>query len=613
MKGKGHPGRQLAFAGAGVLLAAADTYVVVVALPEIMSGVGVGIGHLQRAAPVVSGFLLGYVAMLPLIGRLADEMGQRPVLVGCLGTFAAGSVVTATARSLPVLVAGRAIQGLGGGGLVPVTLAIVAAGWPPERRGLPFGVVGALQELGSVVGPLYGAAIVALAGWRWIFWLNLPLAAAVAVGFASAAAPDKPDRAARRDVVSGVAAAGGTARRDVVGALLLAAGAAVSVLALAAPAPLATGVTTGRLYAPLAGGPTWSTLTTPIAFAGAGLLSAFCAWEVAAAGRVRPLVSLRALPGALRRCDLPGALLVAGVLSCVVIAFATTDARRQVVASSTPVLAPVAVALACGLAWRQRRARRPLLAPELARERSAWAALAVNFFAGAALVAALVGVPLFARATVDPGSQLAAALVLLRLLAAVPVGALAGGLACRDPRRAATVATAGMALAAAGLAALSTWSASALGPGGAAADVELVVCGLGLGLAIAPVTFAVLAAVPARAHALAASMTVVSRTVGMLVGVSALSAIALHRFYVAEARIPSPLVSCPTNPGSCPPYEAATSAAVLSELHTIFFGAALCAAAAAALSPLLRAPTSSGTGRPPWRALRRASARSGAR
>jgi MFS family permease len=117
-----------------VLLAAADTYVVVVALPSIMSGVGVGLDRLQRATPIISGFLLGYVAVLPLIGRLADLAGTDPVFAGCLAAFGVGSVVTATAHALPVVIAGRALQGLGGGGLVPVTLAMVAARWPPDAR-----------------------------------------------------------------------------------------------------------------------------------------------------------------------------------------------------------------------------------------------------------------------------------------------------------------------------------------------------------------------------------------------------------------------------------------------------------------------------------------------
>ncbi len=157
----------LALAAVAVGFAAADTYVVVLALPDMMAGVGLAIDELQRAAPIVSGFLLGYVAVLPLIGRIADLRGRLPVLVGSLVVFALGSLVTAAAYDLPSMVTGRFLQGVGGGGLVPATLALVADIYPPQRRGVPLGVVGAVQELGSVLGPLYGAVVLvvrALAG-----------------------------------------------------------------------------------------------------------------------------------------------------------------------------------------------------------------------------------------------------------------------------------------------------------------------------------------------------------------------------------------------------------------------------------------------------------------
>src|SRR6195952_4686817 len=78
-----------------VLLTAADTYVVVLALPDILSGVGIGLDQLQRATPIIGGFLLGYTATLPLLGRLADLRGRVPVLLGCLLVFALGSLLTA--------------------------------------------------------------------------------------------------------------------------------------------------------------------------------------------------------------------------------------------------------------------------------------------------------------------------------------------------------------------------------------------------------------------------------------------------------------------------------------------------------------------------------------
>jgi MFS family permease len=91
------------------------------------------------------------------------------VLVGCLLLFAFGSLLTATADGLGAAVAGRGLQGVGAGGLVPATLALVADRWPPDRRALPLGVVGAVQEAGAVLGPLAGAAVLAMADWRAIF------------------------------------------------------------------------------------------------------------------------------------------------------------------------------------------------------------------------------------------------------------------------------------------------------------------------------------------------------------------------------------------------------------------------------------------------------------
>src|SRR5687768_18143845 len=213
-----------------VLVTAADTYVVVLALPDILTGVGVGLDELQRATPIVGGFLLGYTATLPLLGRLADLRGRVPVLVGCLLLFALGSLLTATADSLGPAVVGRGLQGIGAGGLVPATLALVADRWPPERRSLPLGVVGAVQEAGAVLGPLAGAAVLAVADWRAIFWLNLLLGVGLAVGVTGSARGRRP---------------------DAVGVALAAVASLALGLQLAAPAALAEDVTLGLLYLPL--------------------------------------------------------------------------------------------------------------------------------------------------------------------------------------------------------------------------------------------------------------------------------------------------------------------------------------------------------------------------
>lgn len=180
----------LSLAAVAVAFAAADTYVVVLALPEMMGAVGIPLDQLQRAAPIISGFLLGYVAMLPLIGRIADLRGRVPVLVGALVLFAIGSLVTTLAYDMPSMVAGRFLQGVGGGGLVPATLALVADLYPVERRGVPLGIVSAVQELGSVVGPLLGAVVLAVADWRGIFAINLAVGLVLAAAIRASAGSD---------------------------------------------------------------------------------------------------------------------------------------------------------------------------------------------------------------------------------------------------------------------------------------------------------------------------------------------------------------------------------------------------------------------------------------
>src|SRR5690349_24765934 len=214
------------------MFAAADTYVVVLSLPDMMGSVGLSVEQLQRAAPIVSGFILGYVAMLPLIGRIADLRGRTPVLVAALVVFAFGSLVTAAAYDLPSLVAGRFLQGVGGGGLVPVTLALVADIYPAERRGVPLGIVGAVQELGSVIGPLYGAVVLAVGDWRDIFWINLAVGLVLAAAIATLGGARRP------------------AHVDVPGAALVALTLAGALLVMRQPDALVSSVALGGPFVP---------------------------------------------------------------------------------------------------------------------------------------------------------------------------------------------------------------------------------------------------------------------------------------------------------------------------------------------------------------------------
>lgn len=550
----------LSLAAVAVAFAAADTYVVVLALPDMMSSVGLAVDELQRAAPIVSGFLLGYVAMLPLIGRIADLRGRLPVLVASLVVFALGSLVTAAAYDLPSMVTGRFLQGLGGGGLVPATLALVADLYPPSRRGVPLGVVGAVQELGSVVGPLYGALILVVSEWQAIFALNL------AVGLVLAAA--------LRSLSPAVARSG---RPDLLGALLLLLTLVALVLTMVAPTPLTSDVTLGLGFVPLAGGSRW---LAPVGIAVVVLALALLVRCLTAS---RPLVDVRGWGAVAREADLVGAGLLAAALGGVIVAFATADPEVSVFSPAGPWLLIGSAVLAAAF-WRHgQRAAAPLVPRGAFAARSAWGALVVSFFVGAALVAALVDIPIFARVTVYPNSQLDAALVLVRLLVALPVGALAGGYAVRRLPTG-VVTCAGMLLAAAGFAWMSTWGLSSISA--PLATVPLVMTGLGFGLALAPVNAALLAATADAVHGVTSALLVVARMVGMLVGISALTTIGLRRYYAVQVDLPTPSQVCDAST-QCDAYTRLLKEAGLAQLQTVFVGAAGCAVVAAILGLLL--------------------------
>jgi MFS family permease len=217
----------------------------------------------------------------------------------------------------------------------------------------------------------------------------------------------------------------------------------------------------------------------------------------------------------------------------------------------------------------------------------------VSVFVGAALIAALVDIPFFARLTVYPDSQLDAALVLLRFLAALPVGAVVGGWATRR-LAAAPLTAAAMVLAAAGFTWMATWDADALRH--ASASVPLVVAGFGFGAAIAPVNAALLANTRSDVHGVSSALVVVARMVGMLVGISVLTTIGLRRFYAEAGGIPAVEQLCPQDPAHCDEYRLRLLDAGLTQLQTVFAGAAVCAVIAAVAALLtLRGSGTAGT------------------
>ncbi len=196
------PGRdrrvRLALWAVAVTLFVASTgqTIVSTALPVITAD----LGGLNRMTWVVTAYLLASTVGAPIFGKLGDLFGRKAVLQGGLGVFTLGALICGVAPSMEVLIAGRAVQGLGGGGLIVVAMAVVADLLPPRERSRVQGALGGVFGLSTVIGPLVGGFLVQSLGWHWIFFANLPVVALAWIVLQSALEGRAPSVRPRIDV-----------------------------------------------------------------------------------------------------------------------------------------------------------------------------------------------------------------------------------------------------------------------------------------------------------------------------------------------------------------------------------------------------------------------------
>ena len=172
-----------------MLLASLDQTIVSTALPTIVGELG-GLEHLSW---VVTAYLLAVTIVTPLYGKLGDLYGRKIVLQGALVLFLVGSVLCGLAQGMTELIAFRAIQGLGGGGLMVSAQAAIGDVVPPRERGKWTGLFGAVFGISSIAGPLIGGFLTTNVSWRWIFYVNIPLGLA-ALGVLAVTLPSKRER-----------------------------------------------------------------------------------------------------------------------------------------------------------------------------------------------------------------------------------------------------------------------------------------------------------------------------------------------------------------------------------------------------------------------------------
>ncbi|UYM03867.1 MDR family MFS transporter [Solicola gregarius] len=259
-------------------LIAIDTTIIATAVPAIVRDVG----GFSQFPWLFSIFLLAQAVSVPIYGKLADMVGRKPVMLIGIAVFVLGSLLCGAAWSMPVLIASRAIQGLGAGAVAPMAMTIVGDLYSVEERARVQGYLGSVWGIASIVGPTLGGVFSDYASWRWIFFVNLPIGA-IAAAMLWRRFEERVERRQHRI--------------DFTGAALLAAGFSLLILAL------------------LEGGSRWgwtSGITLTVIAVGVALLIAFGFAERRAAEPVLPpwVFTRRVLVGGNLGSLLVGALLI---------------------------------------------------------------------------------------------------------------------------------------------------------------------------------------------------------------------------------------------------------------------------------------------------------------
>ena len=419
----------------GVFIVADDQTVVVTLLPEILIDLEVSATELGSASWTITGYLIGFTAAMPLMGRFSDRIGHRLAFSVAMSIFMIGSALVALSLQIPEwfgqdgpglewTVAARVIQAIGGGAIIPIAISAASDVVPASRVLIAYALVGASAEAGGVIGPLWGGLLTEFATWEWAFWLNLPF----------------------------------------------------------------------------------------------GLLA---------------MVFVLRMPAGVRRpvnVDVAGGVLFGLSLALITAGLSFSGERG----SWFYILLALALVAIFALAVRLRGAESPIVPRTLLSAPSFLAANSFHLLIGASLIIAMITIPLMAN-TVQGKSSLDGGLQLLRMTAAIPVGAITGGLLMqRFGTYGASIP--GITLTVVGFVLMSNWAVDISDP---MLTIHLVIVGIGFGLLIAPVTASAMRAAVPGTRGAASSMVTVGRMTGMTLGLSAIAAWGTTRFDTLVADAPA--------------------------------------------------------------------------